>query len=80
MATIHQRVRRVFQEIFDDDALEVNDETSAKTVPEWDSLAHVRLIIALEEEFDIKFTTQEVVKMACLGDLKKALISKGVTE
>ncbi len=80
MPTIHQRVQRVFQEIFDEDAMEVNDETSAKTVPDWDSLAQVRLIIALEEEFDIKFTTQEVVQMACLGDLKKALVSKGVTD
>ncbi|MDQ6666513.1 MAG: acyl carrier protein [Acidobacteriota bacterium] len=78
MATIHQRVRRVFQEIFDDDAMEVNNESSAKTMPEWDSLAHVRLIIALEEEFDIKFTTHEVVQMACVGDLEEALASKGV--
>lgn len=76
MATVHQRVQRVFREIFDDDAMEVSDETSAKSVPAWDSLAHVRLIIALEEEFDVKFTTREVVQMACLGDLKKALVSK----
>ncbi len=58
--------------------MEVNNESSAKTMPEWDSLAHVRLIIALEEEFDIKFTTHEVVQMACVGDLEEALASKGV--
>ncbi|MDQ2898767.1 MAG: acyl carrier protein [Acidobacteriota bacterium] len=80
MATVHRRVQRVFREIFDDDAMEVNDETSAKSVPEWDSLAHVRLIIALEEEFDIKFTTREVVQMGCLGDLKKAIVSKGAAD
>ena len=51
---------------------------SAKDIPDWDSLAQVKIVIALEEEFSIKFTTNEVAEMACVGDLLRALERKGI--
>jgi len=72
------RIRAVFRDVFDDDEMQVWDEMAAKDVLDWDSLAQVKLVIGLEEEFDIKFTTHEVAKMTCVGDLKKALLSKDV--
>jgi acyl carrier protein len=80
MTAIHHRIRKVFREVFDSDEMEILDEMAAKDVPEWDSLAQVKLIIGLEEEFDIKFTTHEVAQMTCVGDLKKALLLKGIPE
>lgn len=38
-------------------------------IPNWDSLTYINLIIALEEEFGIHFTSEEVASMACVGDL-----------
>ena len=76
MTSMDDRVRAVFREVFDDDQMEVWDQMSAKDVSEWDSLAQVKLIIGLEEEFGIKFTTHEVAKMTCVGDLKDALARK----
>jgi len=80
MTSMHHRIREVFREVFDDDEMEIWDEMSAKDVPDWDSLAQVKLVIGLEEEFEIKFTTHEVAQMTCLDDLKEALLAKGVAE
>lgn len=77
MSALNSRVQAVFREIFDNNSLEISDDMSAKDIHDWDSLAQVKLIIGLEEEFAIKFTTNEVVGMKCIGDLKAALASKG---
>jgi len=63
----------VFREIFEDASLEVKDEYNAKDIPGWDSLAHVNLTIAIEEEFGIRFLTAEIASFACVGDVKKVI-------
>ena len=73
-----KKILYVFREIFDNEELEIHDATAAKDVPGWDSLAQVKLIIALEEAFEIKFSTHEIVAMTCVGDLKKSLYTKGI--
>ena len=78
MSTLDQRLQNVFQEVFDDEDLEVTADTSAKTLPNWDSFAQVKLVVGLEEEFDVKFTTEEVATLSSVGELKRALQSKGI--
>ena len=78
MALIDERMARVFQDVFDNDALEVSDGMSSLTMSDWDSLAQVKIIVGLEEEFGVKFTTQEVVRLSSVGELKAALAAKGV--
>ncbi len=72
------RVLEVFREVFDDDELEIQEETAAKDIAGWDSLAQVKLIIGVEEAFDIKFTTNEVAAMTCVADLVRTVRSKGI--
>jgi acyl carrier protein len=78
MSTLDQRLQNVFQEVFDDEDLEVTDDVSAKTLANWDSFAQVKLIVGLEEEFDVKFTTDEVATLQTAGELKHALRTKGI--
>jgi acyl carrier protein len=78
MATVDQRVESVFQEVFDDEDLVLTDATSAKTLANWDSFAQVKLIVALEEEFEVKFTTDEVATLSNVGDLKASIRAKGI--
>jgi acyl carrier protein len=80
MPGMHERVRAVFREIFDDEKMEIIDKMNAHDVPGWDSLAQVKLVIALEDEFQIKFTTQEVAEMQCIGDLKTSLRKRNILE
>ena len=68
-ASIEQRLTRTFQSIFDDPNLRVKPDTKADDVEGWDSLTHIDLIVAIEREFRVKFTTAEVTNLKNVGDL-----------
>lgn len=57
------KVEAVFREVFDDDKLQLSDELSAETFPAWDSLAHIRLVSALEDELSLTFTLDDIEGM-----------------
>jgi acyl carrier protein len=78
MLTFDQRLQNVFQEVFEDEDLEITDDLSSKTLETWDSFAQVKLIVGLEEEFDVKFTTDEVATLSSAAQLKQALHAKGI--
>jgi len=75
-AEIHDRLTDVFRDVFDDDAIEIVDETTADDVEAWDSLTHVNLIVAAEKTFAVKFTTKEVLRLANVGELITLIASK----
>jgi acyl carrier protein len=64
-----ERLNRVFQQVFDDDELQINRQTSAKDVEGWDSLLHVTLIVNVEKAFRVKFSSTEVATLKDVGDL-----------
>ncbi len=59
----------VFHEVFDDTAIAIHREMTAKEVGEWDSFNHVRLIVAVEDRFEISFSTTEVADLQNVGEL-----------
>jgi acyl carrier protein len=71
-------MQQVFREVFSDPELLVRPETTASDVAGWDSFAHINLVIALEEQFGITFTTAEIAGMRCVGDLVKVLQDRGI--
>jgi acyl carrier protein len=74
------QIRRVFREVFNDEQIEIWDAMSAQDVKGWDSLAQVKLLIGLEEEFGVKFTTHEVTQLTSVANIKAALARKVVAE
>jgi acyl carrier protein len=66
---IYARLSEIFQDVFDDDSIEVTPNLSAKDVDGWDSITHIRLILTVEKAFKIKFSTSEVGKLESVGDL-----------
>jgi acyl carrier protein len=54
------RIQHVFRAELDDDGLEVGLDTRQDDLKAWDSLAHIRLVSALESEFDIQFSLEEI--------------------
>ena len=65
---VKEILTEVFQDVFDDDELELFDEMTAEDVEEWTSLTHIQLIVAVEKKFGIKFTTVEVMKLKNVGE------------
>jgi acyl carrier protein len=60
-ADIEERVRGVIADVFGLDATSIDEGTSTDTVEAWDSLQHLTVVLALEEEFGIQLTDEETV-------------------
>lgn len=58
---IEQRVQAVIGDVFGLEPDEVSPETSIDTVEEWDSVQHLTLVLALEDEFEIQLDDEETV-------------------
>ena len=70
------RLNKVFIDVFDDEEIKITEETTAEDIDDWDSLEHINLIVAVEDEFDIKFAMNEVTGMKNVGDMVNIIISK----
>ena len=61
------KLQEVFQDVFDDDSIELFDEMTAMDIEDWDSLMHINLILAIEKAFGLKFTTEEISNTKNVG-------------
>ena len=59
----------VFRDVFEDDAITISPDTTAKDIDGWDSLTHVRLIVTVERRFKVKFMSREVASLKTVGEL-----------
>lgn len=73
---VHQKLTSIFQDNFEDDTLQLEDQFTAKDISGWDSLMQVNLVVSIEEEFDVRFTTDEIASISCIGEMKQAISSK----
>ena len=76
MSDILKKLQPIFQDIFEDDELLITAESNAATVENWDSLAHITLIFAIEQEFEIKFALGELEAMKNVGDMVELMQTK----
>lgn len=74
-AQILDRLTTIFRDVLDDEDITIAAATTAEDVDGWDSLAHIRLMIATQSAFGIKFSAAEIGKLNNVGDLV-ALIAK----
>lgn len=58
------------------DDFQFEDVTLASEVPGWDSLSHVRILGAIEEEYGIRFRGLEVMRLRNVGQLQQLIDSK----
>jgi acyl carrier protein len=73
---IYTRFNVIFNDVFDDDSIVVTPELSARDVAEWDSLAHIRLIVSVEKAFSVKFSAAEVGGLKNVGEFVDLVQSK----
>ena len=66
---IYERLTNVFRDVFDDETLKISDETTANDIEDWDSLSHITLISAVEEEFGYKFQMKDVLGLKNVGEM-----------
>jgi acyl carrier protein len=70
------KLTALFREVFDDPDLAISDSTSASDIAGWDSMTHITLIVAAEQEFGIHFRASEMDGMQDVGELARLIAAK----
>jgi acyl carrier protein len=74
--SLRAKLMPIFHDVFDDDSIVLRDETSAHTVRGWDSVANIRLLLSIEDEFGFKFEMGEYSEFRNVGDLLSGIERK----
>lgn len=64
-----KRIQRIFHTIFNVAPDTITPDTTKDDVEGWDSLGHLRLMMAVEKEFRVKFTTEQVIGIESVRDI-----------
>jgi acyl carrier protein len=59
----------IFQNVFSDNSIRINRNTTANDILDWDSLTHMDLIVNIENSFNFKFSFKEIMEFENIGDM-----------
>jgi acyl carrier protein len=76
MDEIYARLSDIFRDVFDADTIVVTPELTASDVPEWDSLSHIRLVLAVQKIFKVKFSAAQTANLKNVGELADLIRAK----
>lgn len=57
---MENKIKQIMAAVFEIDTAAINDDTGPENVDSWDSLKHMYLVAALEEEFEIKLNDEQI--------------------
>lgn len=60
---MENQIKNVMSSVLGIESSEINENTTQNTIEQWDSLKHMNLIVAFEEEFNIEFTNEDIMEM-----------------
>lgn len=69
-----QRVLQIVSDVLAEPLEQLSGSSSPNTVDKWDSLNHMNLVLALEEEFGVQFTDDQIMKLLSVDAIVAALI------
>lgn len=68
-----ERLREVFSRALEIDKEKVVESLEYNSIPEWDSVAHMGLVAAIDSAFDIMLDTDDVIDMSSFGVAREIL-------
>jgi acyl carrier protein len=75
---MRNKIKNVMALVFEIEPSQIPDSSSTSTIDNWDSLNHMNLVVALEEEFNIQFNDDEIIEIISLDAIEKSLLSKNI--
>ncbi len=73
------KLKKVLANVFDVDVNQINEDSSIDTLESWDSLNHLKLVLALEQEFDVSFTEEQSIEIMNFPLIKMTLQEHGIS-
>ena len=74
--TVIENLETIFRDVFDDEDILINVDTTANDIDEWDSLAQIRLILQIEKHFSLHFDASEIEKLEDVGQMVELILLK----
>ena len=71
-----ERIKKVMSAVFEIPVEQIKDDSSPDIIDSWDSLKHMNMVVALEEEFEVEFTEDEILEMMNYALIKSILMGK----
>lgn len=68
-----QKLQEIFRDVIDDESLVLTESYSTQDNDDWDSVAMVQILLAVEAEFGVKFSTDEVANIKSVNDILKKI-------
>ena len=65
----------IFREFFDDDKLQLTHQSTSEDFEEWDSVAHIQIVLEIENQFDIQFEAEEVPRLTNVEAMIDSILS-----
>lgn len=72
------KLNKIFSRILELDESKISDDLSINNVPSWDSINQMALIAAIEEDFEIELTFDEISDMTSVKKIKDIVLAKVV--
>lgn len=74
---MEKRLYTIMSQIFDIPLSAISMDSTAETMPEWDSMNHINLVLALEGEFGIQFTPEQIAEIISVQSILKVFAELG---
>jgi acyl carrier protein len=71
-----ERIKNVMSAVFEIPEEQIKNDSSPDTIGSWDSLRHMNLIVALEEEFKVELTDDEILDMMNYKSIESIITGK----
>ncbi len=75
-AEVFNKLNEIFEDVLDLEGVELTDASSADDYDEWDSLANIQLVIAIQKAFNVKFNSAEILTWNNVGDMVNCILAK----
>ena len=75
-AEILAKITEILSDLVEDEKLVLSERTAADSVANWDSVNHVKLLIALESDLGIEFDSEEIGSLEAVGGLIDVIENK----
>lgn len=73
---ILKKLQEIFMDVFADENISLNENTNANDIEGWDSLTHITILEAVQDEYGITFALDEIIEMQNVGDMIDAITRK----
>jgi len=75
-ADVIQAIQPLFRDVLDQPDLLLTADSNASNVDDWDSLAHINIVMAIERHYKVKFALGELQGLKNVGDMAELIIRK----